>query len=101
MSLIRSNNITSETGDETKKIYVYYKDFKNTPSDKTPSAIAKAVRAGQTYNIDVQNDSASDDEIAKDTAITDTTPAYYKSGYIKIIKVTENKVSSGNTGTQN
>lgn len=101
MSLIRSNNITSETGDETKKIYVYYDGFKNTVTDKTPSAIAKAVRAGQTYNIDVQNDSASDDEIAESGAITDTTPAYYKSGYIKVIKVTENKASTGSTVTQN
>ena len=94
MSLIRSNNITSETGDKTKKIYVY-------GIDKSPNDIAKKVKAGKTYNIDVHNDDASDDEIKTGTAIEDSTPAYYKSGYIKIIKVTENKVSSGNTGTQN
>lgn len=82
MSLIRSNNITGETGDETKKIYVY-------GLAKSPSTIAKNVKAGKTYNVDVQNDNASDDEIDAD-ALGDATAAYYKSGYIKVIKVTEN-----------
>ena len=81
MSLIRSNNITGETGDETKTIYVY-------GVATTPSAIAKAVKPGKTYNVDVQNDNASDDEVPE--AIGDATAAYYKSGYIKVIKVTEN-----------
>ena len=60
MSLIRSNNITSETGDETKKIYVY-------GVATTPSNIAKNVKAGKTYNVDVQNDNANsiDDQITQ------------------------------------
>lgn len=90
MSLIRSNNITGETGDETKYIYVYHDGFgQNAPTDKTPSAIAKAVKPGKTYKIEVQNDNADDSELAKD-AVKDGAAAYYKSGYIKIIKVTQN-----------
>ena len=103
MSLIRSNNLTDDTDGE-KYIYVY-------GIGKTPSEIAKAVKAGKTYNVKVDNDDASDDNLKAAAgsstggqnapSIGASTPAYYKSGYIKVIHVTLSSGTTGSTGTQN
>ena len=97
MSLIRSNNLTDDTDGE-KYIYVY-------GIGDSPNAIAKAVKAGKTYNVNVDNDNSSDDSLkatnGNTAEIGASTPAYYKSGYIKVIHVTLSSGTTGSTGTQN
>ena len=79
-TLVRSNNITGETNGETKNItLVYNKEI------STPATVSSAVTAGKTYTVGVANDTAADGD---PKAIND--PAYWTSGFIKIITISEN-----------
>lgn len=92
MSLITTNNITGNTGDETKTIYTVYDgdgsgSSKITNTVTSPSQISRYVKPGKTYDVDVIDDTAGDDNAVTGTP---TSGSYYKSGYIKIIKVKQN-----------
>ncbi len=86
MSLIRTNNITGKTGDETNYICVVYGGKVSTPSD-----ISRTVIPGKTYKVWELNDNASDIDVstlAKDAA--EPADGYYTSGFLKTISVTQN-----------
>ncbi len=86
MSLIRTNNITGKTGDETKNITVVYNG-----NVTAPSSVSTKVAAGKTYKIQVTNDSSSDTDLTSASGALDAKEAaYYTSGYIKVISVTQN-----------
>ena len=90
---VRSNNITGETGDETKKVWLVYDN-----AFKTPSEISKAVKAGKTYDVNVANDKADD----ATTGINASSAAYWKNGYIKVITIKESGASGSKpTGGSN
>lgn len=102
-SAVRNNNITGTTGSELKKIYLIYKAYGKEASYEDTSTISKSVKAGNTYKVEILNDKASDDisgdsdgEQAKprESASIDKEPAYYTSGYVKIISITENNSAS-------
>ena len=84
MNAIRSNNITGQTAEEEKKITVVWGDAVSTTTD-----ISQKVKPGKTYFIGTNNDTAVTDENADET-ITATSPAYYSSGYLRVIVVKEN-----------
>ena len=94
---VRSNNITGETGNDTKKVWLVYQPIGSTQPDyKTPSEISKAVKAGKTYNVNVANDKANDEgDIAADNLKEKATDAaaYWKNGFIKVITIVENDPS--------
>lgn len=89
MTEIRSNNISGQTAGETSKIYVVFKGGTTAEAAiKEPSVVATSVKAGKTYWIGVLNDAATEESSdTKPTAVTD--PAYYNSGYIRIITINE------------
>ena len=88
MSAIRSNNITGQTAEEEKQISVIWK---GSLSDTT--TVSKDVKPGKTYFIGTNNDkAATDDELKK--AVTADSPAYYPSGYLRVIVVKENGADS-------
>lgn len=91
-STVRSNNITSETDDELKKIYLVYGG-----AITEPNVVSKSVKFGKTYYVGVPSDKAKDEEITTYSAGT-TIEGYYKSGYIKVIEITENG-STGGSGS--
>ena len=96
---VRSNNITGETGDETKKVWLVYDN-----AFKTPSEISKLVKAGKTYDVNVANDKADDkgDISSSDLPGGVTAPAYWKNGFIKVITIKENGASGSKpTGGSN
>ena len=70
---------------------------------KSPNEIAKKVKAGKTYYVNVANDDADDNSLKATNGSTadigKSTPAYYKSGYIKVINVTETSGTTSTTGT--
>lgn len=87
MSLVRSNNITSDTGSEQKSIGITYNN-----QIKKPSEISSAVKAGNTYNVRVDNDKASDKDAVQPGAESGSDgddAAYYKSGFIRWITIDE------------
>ncbi len=88
---VRSNNITGETGNDTKKVWLVYQSIGGTADFKTPSEISKAVTAGKTYNVNVANDKADDKgDITADKLDKVDTAAYWKNGFIKVITIIEN-----------
>ena len=88
---VRSNNITGETGNDTKKVWLVYQSIGGTADFKTPSEISKAVTAGKTYNVNVANDKADDTgDITEDKLDKVDTAAYWKNGFIKVITIIEN-----------
>ena len=88
---VRSNNITGETGNDTKKVWLVYQAIGGTADFKTPSEISKAVTAGKTYNVNVENDKADDNgDITADKLDKVDTAAYWKNGFIKVITIIEN-----------
>ena len=90
---VRSNNITGETGNDTKKVWLAYQPIGAAkPEFKTPSEISKAVTAGKTYNVNVANDKANDKGNITDDTLDDggENAAYWKNGFIKVITITEN-----------
>ena len=91
---VRSNNITGETGNDTKKVWLVYKPISGKADFKTPSEISKAVTAGKTYNVNVANDKADDTgDITEDKLDKVDTAAYWKNGFIKVITIVENDPS--------
>ena len=92
---VRTNNITGETGDETKKVWLVYQPESGTAEFKTPSEISKLVKAGKTYDVNVANDKADDTgDITADELDDVKTAAYWKNGFIKVITIKENGASS-------
>ena len=92
---VRTNNITGETGDETKKVWLVYQPQSGTAEFKTPSEISKLVKAGKTYDVNVANDKADDTgDITADELDDVKTAAYWKNGFIKVITIKENGASS-------
>jgi len=92
---VRTNNITGETGDETKKVWLVYQPQSGTAEFKTPSEISKLVKAGKTYDVNVANDKADDTgDITEDKLDKVDTAAYWKNGFIKVITIKENGASS-------
>ena len=90
---VRSNNITGETGNDTKKVWLVYKPISGKAAFKTPSEISKAVTAGKTYNVNVANDKADDKgDITADKleGKAESAAAYWKNGFIKVITIKEN-----------
>lgn len=87
MSLITTNNITGKTGDETKTIYTIYQEGSKAAEIKTPTEISKTVKPGQTYDVDVIDDTAGDDNAP---TTVPTSGSYYSTGYVKVIKVKQN-----------
>lgn len=88
MSLVRTNNITGQTGDETKKIYIKFGT-----KYEDPATVASSVKAGKTYNVGVDDSKTvkTGDETAETSDDEPTVKAsYYKSGYIRTITITEN-----------
>ena len=110
-SIVRSNNITGETGEETKEVALLYSpsgangkgELSGTLSYtcKSPNKLSALVRTGSTYYINVYDDKASDDAVIKDGA-TDVSKVtgYYKSGYIKTIVVIQNGSTTGSGNGQ-
>ncbi|MBR3325039.1 MAG: hypothetical protein IKG14_03225 [Clostridia bacterium] len=90
-SLVRSNNITSDTGSESKQIAIYYSGSKNnnTYGKLVPSTVSGYVVSGRTYHVGVANDSAEDSNPTEDNP-TNPDWAYYKSGFIRVISIMEN-----------
>ena len=87
MSLVRSNNITSDNGSEQKSIGITF-------GNKTlkPSEVSSQVKAGNTYKVEVANDAASDLDAVKpgeEAGTQEPDKAYYKSGFIRWITITE------------
>ena len=92
---VRTNNITGETGDETKKVWLVYQPQSGTAEFKTPSEISKLVKAGKTYDVNVANDKADDKgDITADKLEDVKAAAYWKNGFIKVITIKENGASS-------
>ena len=90
---VRSNNITGETGNDTKKVWLVYQPISGKAEFKTPSEISKAVTAGKTYNVNVANDNADDKgDITADKleGEAESAAAYWKNGFIKVITIKEN-----------
>ncbi len=83
MNAIRSNNITGETAAEQKTIYVLYNG-----NQSTTTAISQAVKPGKTYWVDAENETAISDERTEES-ITLSSPAYYQTGYLRVISVWE------------
>ena len=109
-SIVRSNNITGDTGEETKNVTLLFgkgSDGKgNINQDatfevKSPNTLSAAVRTGSTYYINVYDDKASDDAAATDGATEfSKVTGYYKSGYIKTIVVIQNGSTTGSGNGQ-
>lgn len=92
-TLVRSNNITGDTGNDSKKVFLI---FDNT--ETAPNEVSKNVKAGKTYDVNVANDNADD----KTDGIGANSNAYYKNGYIKVITIKENGASGSKpTGGSN
>ena len=88
---VRSNNITGETGNDSKKVWLVYEPISGNADFKTPSEISKAVTAGKTYNVNVANDKADDTgDITQDKLDKVDAAAYWKNGFIKVITIVEN-----------
>lgn len=98
---VRSNNITGETGNDTKKVWLLYQPIGGGKAEfKTPSEISKAVKAGKTYNVNVANDKANDEgDITADTLEGKAADAsYWKNGFIKVITIIENDPNNQTKG---
>lgn len=103
MNNIISNNVTGATADTPQQVYVKYTDQKGTYKDTftDPSNVAKAVRAGYTYDVKIENQKAvSVDNI---TGLGTVEPqddpkdaCYYSNGYIRIITISENARTTTN-----
>ena len=88
---VRSNNITGETGNDTKKVWLVYQPIGGNADFKTPTEISKAVTAGKTYNVNVANEKANDKGNITDDKLEDVkAAAYWKNGFIKVITIVEN-----------
>lgn len=101
MSLVRTNNITSATASETKTIYVRFGASLETAKYEDPASVSTSVKPGKTYNVgvtDSKTTKASEDETENTEG---TSPkydgSYYKSGYIRIITITENQNKSNSS----
>lgn len=92
-TLVRSNNITGDTGNDSKKVFLIFEG-----AIMDPNKVSKNVKAGKTYDVNVANDSADD----KTDGIGANSNAYYKNGYIKVITIKENGASGSKpTGGSN
>lgn len=83
MNAIRSNNITGQTAEEQKNITVLWDD-----AVMSPTSVSQKVKPGKTYFIGTNNDDALTDDSS--TEINADSPAYYSTGYLRIIVVKEN-----------
>lgn len=106
-SMVRSNNLTAQTGSEEKNIYLVFKTIDSsgkavvdtTNTSKTegiaPAKLSSLVKSEKTYLVEVANDKAYNPNSTKGTDNPDfqsgDAPAYYQSGYIRTITITENK----------
>jgi len=87
LSLIRTNNITGKTADETKEIGVIYNGTLTTDM----STVTNTIISGKTYEVNVLDDSADDKVPSGLTSASDSgCTGYYTSGYIKIITIDVN-----------
>ncbi len=99
MAEVRSNNISGATAEETSQIYVVFKGGTITTAAITsPAKVSSTVKAGKTYWIGVLNDSAATTAQETAGAQATTEPAYYNTGYLRIITINEGGEPS-NLGT--
>ena len=100
ISLIRSNNITSQTAEETKAIGIKFQGATGSAGMLAPSAASKKIIAGKTYTVGTDNDTANqeDEDPTPATGVKDQESAYYKSGFLRIISITENTATGGASG---
>ena len=99
LSLVRSNNISSDTNGEDKKVYI------NGKADTTASAISGGIQTGTYYTVEVMNDGAADpNQGIADTEgnwdknkTGDTNAGYYNNAYIRNIKIKSNKTTTSST----
>ncbi len=94
MNAIRSNNITGQTADEEKTITVFYNGVKS-----TTSAISQAVKPGKTYWVNAENDTALGTKEENEDSMTVNSPAYYNTGYLRIISVWEGSHGSSTSSS--
>lgn len=111
LGLVRSNNITGSTAEETKSIAIYYQDG-NTLKYESPTAMMSILKAGKTYFVGTANDyvdkkdedpTLGSDNNARapgDTA-NEKDAAYYTSGFLRIITIRVNSNSTGSTTNGN
>ena len=84
MNAIRQNNISGQTAEEEKTITVFYNGTKS-----NTSSISQAVKPGKTYWVNTENDTALGNKEESEDAMTVDSPAYYNTGYLRIISVWE------------
>ena len=87
-SLVRSNNISSNTAEDQKYIALSYGG-----AATEPNAVSTTVKDGKRYTVKVANDKASDaNPFNASTGAPDISDdsAYYKTAFIRIITITEN-----------
>lgn len=105
-SIVRNNNVIGQTSEELKKVYLIFTPQNGKPEYASPTTIQKNVKKENTYNVEILNDKKSDDISGDEdgnqvspnnNSKIEKEPAYYTSGYIKIISIKENKSNSNTT----
>lgn len=92
LSLVRTNNITSDTNEEDKKIFINSKD--STVSGD--SGIGVDIKTGTYYVVEVMNDKA----VAPGTDISDTNnQGYWNNGFIRNISIQKATGKETNSST--
>lgn len=93
LQAISANNVTADTADELSKIGVIA-PFAGASVDKySINSVTTAVKSGYTYKVEMNNDYASDDMDGSDEK--KALAGYYKNGFIKTIKITQQAKGSG------
>lgn len=91
LTTIRSNNITSGTSDEAKTVYVIYNSTVYGGNKGDLTTLQSSIQSGRTYVVEPANGKAlSNSDNATNDPSNDSDPAYYATGYIRIIKITQN-----------
>lgn len=96
LQAISANNVTADTADELSKIFVDYKPQSGNGSEITGTAainsVTTLIKNGYTYKVEVFSDKTSDQADADSTTAD---AGYYKSGFLRRIKITQNAKGSG------
>lgn len=90
MSAIRNNNLTSANSDETKKVWVYFKQGTSYDKFLEPTKVSSAVKSGKTYTVKVEEETTYDGTDITHEPGNKTDGCYYVNGFIRIIYVEEN-----------
>lgn len=98
LTTIRSNNITSGTSDEAKTVYVVYNNTIYGGGKADLTKLQSSIQTGRTYVVEPANGKAlsNSDDATKDPSNANEA-AYYATGYIRIIKITQNNTSSSSS----